>query len=83
MAGKIRPANHPFRRGIALSIVIAKARKKQGNDFDRLWEAAKLLPPSKPTDEQRADFAYGQVAMGNPDVTPEMCAEAARKIRPK
>lgn len=83
MAGTPKPRNHPFRRGATLSVAIAQAKKNRNNDFEKLWEAAKKLPPSKPTDEQRADFAYGQAAMGNPDITPEMASEAASKVRPE
>ena len=42
----------------------------------------KNLLPTWPTDDQRADWAYGNAVIENKDVTIEMARKAASKTRP-
>lgn len=37
--------------------------------------------PRRPTTEQKADWAYGNTVIENPDVTPAMAEKAARDRR--
>lgn len=47
-------------------------------EIKRLQESGRL--PKSPTEEERISWAYGNVALSNPNVTLDMVREAARKL---
>ena len=60
---------------------------KQRDSYEQLRSQVKTLQdanklPRRPTPEQKADWAYGNTVIENPDVTMEMAEAAVRAEKP-
>jgi hypothetical protein len=85
-------ATSACRRAVQGALELAQQRIQKAGDVHRsaglrmAWEICRALaaelddkPPLTPSQQQRADWAYGNTKLSNPDVTREMAENAVRE----